>query len=127
MSLLPEITADRFESPEQLTPAVLQVADMLGMYGAELARVLGLQCGDVAQMRAARRFIDNESAAWQRAVLFGRLYQVLHQLMRGDEAAMCHWLRAENVALSGVPLLLLVDDGRLADVLDYLEKQVAVT
>ena len=43
---------------------------------------------------------------------------VIH--LQGDEAAMCHWLRASNRQLEGVPLLLLVDEDRLSEVLDHL-------
>ncbi len=120
MALLPEIPAGVTDSPARLTPAVLQAAEWLGLYRAELARVLNLQCADIGRLGAAREQLVPGSRSWQQAVLFIRLYRALLAIMEADEAAMFHWLRAENRQLQGVPLLLLVDEGRLAEVLDHL-------
>ena len=46
--------------------------------------------------------------------------------MAGDEASMCHWLRADNTDLGGVPLLLMVDDDQLEQVLSYVESLAKV-
>lgn len=120
MSSLPDIPAAVTRSPARLTPAVLQAAELLGLYRAELARVLHLQCGDIGRLGAARERLVPGSRSWQQAVLFIRFYRALYTLMQGDEAAMCHWLRASNRQLEGVPLLLLVDEDRLSEVLDHL-------
>jgi hypothetical protein len=119
--LLPEIPTGVVGSPACLTPAVLQAADMLGMYRAELARVLHLQCRHVGRLSEAREHLVPGTEAWHQAALFIRIYQALHAVMNGDEVAMCHWLRAHNKDLLGVPLLLLVDDDRLSEVLRHLE------
>ena len=120
MALVPDIPVGVIESPARLTPAVLQAAELLGLYRAELARVLNLQCGDIGRLSAAREHLVPGSRSWQQAVRFIRLYRALFAAMQADEAAMCHWLRADNRQLQGVPLLLLVDEGRLAEVLEYL-------
>lgn len=115
-----EIPESVLETPERVTQAVLQIAEMLGLYRAELARILQLQCGDIGELAAVKHSLLPGTPAWRQGVLFIRFYQALYSALGGDEIAMYHWLRAENRQLQGVPLLLLVDDDRLAAVLDYL-------
>ena len=100
------------------------ITEMLGMYQAELARVLGVRCGDIGDLANARRTLEPGSEAWQRAIGFVRLYEALFEKTGGEGPAMCHWLRADHPDLGGVPLLLMVDDGRLMYVVDYLESQL---
>ena len=108
-----------FESTEKLTPAVLQACEMLGMYQAELARVLGLQCADIGRMASVQQFLVPGSIAWEKAVLFIQFYQCLYDKCNGDGALMVHSLRSEQLELKGSPLLLMVDDDRLPFLLDY--------
>jgi len=42
--------------------------------------------------------------------------------MQGDGVAMRHWLRVENKTLQGTPHLLMVDENRLAELVDYVER-----
>ena len=112
--------------PRKLTQSVLQVTEMLGMYQAELARVLQLQCGDIGRLANGQRVLECGSVAWDEAVLFIRLYQALYEKLGGDGVAMCNWLRRDNKPLGGVPLLLIVDDGRLRWALDYVENHLQV-
>lgn len=107
------IDDDVLESREKLTPAVLQIAELLGMYNAELARALGLQCQDIGELSLPRHYLEIDSAAWQRARLLVRLYQWLYRQLEGDAIAMYRWLRIHNSQLKGVPLLLIVDDDRI--------------
>ncbi|MGD2112489.1 MAG: hypothetical protein PVI50_03820 [Gammaproteobacteria bacterium] len=110
MFRIDDVAAD----PRRLTQSVLQVTDLLGIYQAELTRVLGIHCGDVGQLASGRRCLEAGTPARRQARLFVRLYQALYARHRGDGAAMCRWLR--------VPHLLIVDDGRLADVVRCLEQ-----
>ena len=110
--------------PERLTPRVLQIADMLGMYGAELARVLHLQCSDISEMAAAKKMLTMDMDAWPRAILFIEFYQVLYSLMKGNDVLIYHWLRATNPLLKGIPLLLIVDDDQLRKVSDYVKGEL---
>jgi len=114
---------DVFENTQKLTPAVLQACDMLGMYQAELASVLGLQCADIGRMTSIQQFLIPGSSAWEKAVLFIRFYQHLYDQYGGNEVKMVHWLRADLAEFSNSPLLLMVDEGRLAFLLDYLSNQ----
>ena len=94
---------------------------MLGMYRAELARVLHLRCEDIGQFAAAKKHLQPGTQAWQQAVMFIRFYQKLFDGLHGSEAAMHHWLRAENKEAGGVPLLLIIDEDQLLQVLDFCE------
>jgi hypothetical protein len=111
-----EIPESADTSPRRFTHAVLQAAGLLGMYDAELARVLGLMCGDIGRLSSARDVLAVDSIAGQRATMFLRVYRALYRCMHGDGAAMCHWLRATHTRLDGSPLLAMVDHGRLAEV-----------
>jgi len=116
-----EITAD-IDDSRGLTCAVLQITALLGLYQAELARVLRLKCGDIGELASARRCLEPDTQAWEQALLFVRFYRALYTKMDGDGVAMRHWLRVEDEALGGVPHLLIVDADRLQEVVIYLER-----
>jgi hypothetical protein len=107
--------------PRKLTQTVLQITAMLDLYQAELARVLGIQCGDIGQLASGRQCLQPDTEVWARATQFVRFYQLLFRRMAGDGVAMRHWLRIEDRQLEAVPHRLLVDEGRLHDVVECLE------
>ncbi len=90
------------------------------MLNAELARVLKLQCADIAALSAAQATLQIQTIAWQQAQRFIQFYNLLCDKFSGDAVAMRHWLRAESKILKGVPLLLIIDDGRLEEVIHFL-------
>ncbi|MDH5571922.1 MAG: hypothetical protein OEY89_09165 [Gammaproteobacteria bacterium] len=106
---------------QKLTQLVLQITEMLAMYQAELARVLQLQCNDIGRFANGQDYIKPQTVSWERAILFIRFYELLYNRMAGNGVAMCHWLRASNRHLKEVPLLLIVDEGRLEFVLEYIQ------
>lgn len=108
-----EIKLKDLTDARQLTQAVLQITQMLGMYQAELARVLGLQCGDIGAMASANQVLPEGSSEWEKARQFVMLYERLYRLLGGDAVAICHWLRARHSHFGQSPLLLMVDEGRL--------------
>ena len=105
-----------FETSERLTPVVLQAAEQLGLYRAELARILGLQCEDVGALAEIHALLEPGSEAWVQAQLFVRFYQTLDEAMQGNEVAMCNWLRRHNEALGNAPFYSIVEE-----VLKYLQ------
>ena len=105
-----------------LTQSVVQATHMLGMYQAELARILHLTCSDIGELANARRLLAPDTESWEQAVLFIRLYNWLYDAFSGDEAAIHHWLRTNNTLLNGTPLYLIVDHGQLATVLTTVEE-----
>ena len=110
-------------SPRELSQKVLQVTRLLNMYHAELARILGLQCADIAAMSNARYCLQAESHAWRQAMLFVRLYNRLYDCFDGDSVAMYHWMRANNPGLGGIPHFLLVDHNGLSRLNAHLQQQ----
>ena len=113
--------AETFDEPRRLTQAVLQIVDMLGLYQAELARILRLKCGDIGRLAAAQQSLEPATPAWEQAQLLVRCYRALYIAQNGDGVAMRHWLHIPDEKLGGVPHLLIVDDGCLADVVACLE------
>ncbi|MGB5474027.1 MAG: hypothetical protein WBQ78_11175 [Gammaproteobacteria bacterium] len=113
---------DVADDPRRLTQSVLQITALLGLYQAELARILCIKCKDIGQLASGRRCLEPGSEPWRQARRLVRLYQALYDRQNGNGAAMCHWLRVPQPVLGGVPHLLMVDDGRLADVVHCLEE-----
>jgi hypothetical protein len=113
-----------FTSERLLSQSVIQVTEMLGMYNAELARILGQQCGDIGKLSSGQSCLDMKTPAWERAVLLVETYNLLFDYFDGDGVAMYHWMRAENRQLHGTPHFLIVDDGKLGDIHDYLKHAV---
>lgn len=103
---------------------MLQATALLGLYQAELARVLCINCADIGQLASGRQCLQPGTLAWRQARLFIRLYQALYSLHAGNGPAMCHWLHVPQPGLGGEPHLLLIDDGRLADVVHCVEQAV---
>jgi hypothetical protein len=93
---------------------------MLNMYNAELARVLGQQCGDIGELASGQHCIKQDSTSWQQAVLFIETFHLLFDHFDGDSVAMYHWMRAFNKQLDGTPHFMIVDDNKLQTVHDYL-------
>ena len=103
-----------------LTQSVLQVSQMLGLYHAELARILNIQCADVGELANGYCKLEVGSDSWVQAEKFVLLFENLFLKFQGDEALMCNWLRRRNTVLNGVPLYLIVDDGLIDSCLDCL-------
>lgn len=109
------------DEPRRLSQSVVQAGELLGLYGAELARVLGLHCGDVAGLAAGRRLLEPGSDAWYLGRRWVRFYDLLYQHLQGDGVAMVHWLRIEQPGLDATPLRLLVDEAAMETVIAWLE------
>lgn len=107
---------------KELTPAVLQAADMLGLYGAELARILNVLCSDISLMANGKKLLAAGSEAWGRGVCFLEFYERLAKSLDENEAAMCHWLRAEHKQLKRTPLLEMVDHNGIKNVINCLDQ-----
>ncbi len=110
------------QSEKQLTQAVLQITQMLGIYHAELARILHLQCADIGELNNANRTLLKNSTAWQQAEKYIELYERLYISKNGDEALINNWLRKQNSTLQGVPLYVMVDELRIDDVITILKQ-----
>ena len=80
----------------KLTPAVLQAADMLGLYGAELARILNVLCSDIGLMTNGKKLLETGTETRERSICFLEFYELLGKTLGDDEVAMYHWLWAEH-------------------------------
>jgi len=112
---------NKLVSPRQLSQSVLQITEMLGLYQAELARILHLQCGDIGALASAKSVLDEQSESWQYALAFVQFYQALYTYCDGEGAAMCNWLRREHAGLNKTPLLTMVDDLNIENVIRLLK------
>ncbi len=110
--------------PKAISCSVLQASQILAMLNAELARVLQLQCADIGALTAAQSTLQPKTVAWQQAQRFIQFYNLLYDKFAGDAVAMRHWLRSENKILAGVSLLLMIDDGRLDDVIYFMTTEL---
>ena len=117
---------DTSTDPARLTQSILQARDLLGIYNAELARILGVTCADVGRLGVARHYLVPETRAWQQALLLRSTYQLLYERLEGNSVAMNHWLRKAHPDMMPTPLLLMVDHEGLPVVHDYLLKQSIV-
>jgi len=115
--------SDVSHSTSVLTPAVLQAAQMLGLYHAELARILKLQCADIGELANSQQLLEVNSIAWQQAEKFILIFESLYLKFQGNDALICNWLRKQNSILNGIPLYLMVDDGLIDNCLNYLHSQ----
>ena len=109
-----------FISERKLSQSVIQVIELLSMYDAELARILGQQCGDIGELTSGQSCIRKGTEAWHQAVLFIETYNLLFDYFDGDSVAMYHWMRADNKYLAGTPHFLIVDENKLKLIHDYL-------
>jgi hypothetical protein len=110
------------DDPLLLSRDVVQIMQMLQLYQAEIARILGLHCGDVAALAQARTRLEPGTPAWERARLLVRGYRALYRQCDGDGQAMYHWLHRELPGFAATPHRLLVDEHALAAVVDHLER-----
>jgi hypothetical protein len=110
------------DDPLTLSRNVVQIMDMLQLYQAEVARILGLQCADVAHLAQARTRLRPHTHAWRQACLLVRCYTALYARYDGDNVAMYHWLHCNLPAFGASPHRLMVDDHALADVVAHLEQ-----
>lgn len=107
-------------SERKLSQSVIQVIELLGMYDAELARILGQQCGDIGELTSGQSCIKQDTEAWHQAVLLIETYNLLFDYFDGESVAMYHWMRADNKYLVGTPHFLIVDENKLKLIHDYL-------
>jgi len=111
---------DRTGTRLSLTAELNHAADSLGLYRAELARILGLMCGDVSGAGMLQTLSRADSEPRRRAERFVCIYRLLEQAFAHDDVAMVHWMRRSHASLGTTPLLAIVDDGRMDDVIALL-------
>ena len=109
------------QSEKSLTQAILQISQMLGIYNAELASLLGLRCSDIADFSASKKTLRINTLVWKRGELLVSLFECLYAHCQGAEACMHNWLRREHAGLQATPLYLMVDEKKIESVFDALK------
>lgn len=110
-------------NPQALTCSVVQITEMLGMYRAEMARILNLRCEDIGKLFDGKRTLVFGRPEWDRAELLLEFYNLLQEKQQGNDVEMYHWLRAQNDHLGTTPLLKMVDNDEIEKVIAVLEDQ----
>lgn len=100
--------------------SVNYAADCLGLYRAELARILGLMCNDVSNSAQLALLLEQDNAVQHRAKRFLAFFNLLESRFDEDSVAMLNWFRRANQTLGTTPFLALVDEGRLEAAIDSL-------
>ncbi len=108
-----------------LTKAVVNAAKLMGLKGAELARIIGVSEPTVSRMRNGKYLLREGSKEFELAALLVRVYRSLYPLMGGDRRAMRLWLRGPNTALNAIPVERMQNVEGLVDVLAYLDSRRA--
>ena len=112
---------DKTRSAKQLTLSVLQATQLLTILNAELARILRVQCSDIGNLYDAHSILEENTESMTLARKFIYFYNLLHDHLQGDAVAMRHWIRTSNKFLKGIPMLMIIDDDRLDEIIGFLE------
>jgi hypothetical protein len=107
------------------TKAVLRAAHRLGISNKALGRIIGLSEATISRMGAGAYVLTPGNKAFELSVLFIRLFRALDTVAGGDEAVASAWLKNENSALGGTPLVLIQSVSGLIHVLGYLDARRA--
>ena len=109
-----------------LTKAVLRAASQLGVSNRVLASIVGLSEASVSRMGSGTYMLVPGDKPFELAVLFVRLFRALDAIVHGDETVACAWLRNENSALGGAPLMLIQSIPGLVHAVAYLDARRAL-
>jgi hypothetical protein len=71
-----------------LIAAVNHATDTLGLYRAELARILGLKCAEISDSRTLELILTSNTAIRNRAKLFIRFFMLLQTALSIDKKAL---------------------------------------
>ena len=109
-----------------VTKAVMRAALRLELSNRIVARILGVSEATVSRMGAGTYSLKPGDKPFDLAVLFLRLFRALDAIAGGDEQTAQTWLRAENAALGGVPVVLIESVPGLITVVGYLDARRAL-
>lgn len=107
---------------KKLSQFVIQAAEMLALYNAELARILCLHCADIGELASGKEYLEENSLSWTQAELFILFYNNLYDYFEGNGVMMRHWLRVKDNFLGDTPFILIVDKNKLKEVNLHLTK-----
>jgi len=112
--------------PALVTKAALRAAARLEVSHKALGRMLGLSEATVSRMAAGAYLLAEDAKPFELATLFVRVFRSLDAVVSGDQHVAATWLRAENTALGGTPIVLMQSVTGLVHVLAYLDARRAL-
>jgi len=113
-----------FLSPRTITQSFLQAGFCLSLYNAELARILELKCNDIGLINSAQLLLKPGTREYHQAILFIMMYQALFNKFGGEAITMYRWLHRKQKGLDNSPHLLMVDEQKIALIVDYLSQDL---
>jgi uncharacterized protein (DUF2384 family) len=116
-----EVSSAQPDAEQTLSKALRNVAHLLELKQAALARILGVSGATVSRLFAGSYTLSRERGKeWEMAVLLVRLFRSLDAMVGHEEAAK-QWLNGENSALGARPAALLESAEGLVRVLHYVD------
>jgi hypothetical protein len=109
-----------------LGKSALRAAAYLQIPNRALARIIGLSDSTITRVAQGKFALEPGSKPFELALLFVRLFRSLDAITGGDPVTARAWLRADNTALNGTPLDLMMHIPGLVDVIAYLDARRAV-
>lgn len=106
--------------------SALRAASYLQIPNRALARIIGLSDSTITRVAQGKYALEPGSKPFELALLFVRLFRSLDAVTGGDPVTARAWLRADNTALNGKPLDLMMHVPGLVDVIAYLDARRAV-
>lgn len=104
-----------------LSKATTRAAELLGLSGAALSKVLGSSESSVSRLLRGTRALSPQSKEGELALLLVRLYRSLDALVGNDAQARQAWLNTHNRALNGRPSELILSAQGLVTTVAYLD------
>lgn len=122
---LPSRPATGGDAQAVLGKAATRAAERLGQSRNWLSQVLGVSPATVTRLYAGSYQLQPQRKEWEFALLFVRAFRSLDSIV-GDEASARRWLASPNLALGGVPAVLMTTTEGLVRVVHYLDASRAV-
>ena len=88
-----------------MTKAVVRAGDALGFTSAELAAISGVLPAIMSRLRKGDYVLGMKDKSYELAALLVRFFRSLDAIVGGDSAVRLAWLRRDNAALGGAPVL----------------------
>ena len=104
-----------------LAKAVGRAAELLGLSGAAVARIVGVSEPTISRVLKGERTLDPFSKEGELSLLLVRVYRSLDALVGTDDQKRIAWMRGHNKALGGIPTKLIERADGLVATLNYLD------
>lgn len=104
-----------------LAKATVNAANLLGLKGPALSRILGVSEPTVSRIQSGNRDVDPSSKEGELAVLLIRVFRSLDALVGNDDHKRLLWINSQNKVLGGTPVQLIERADGLVATLNYLD------